>query len=74
MGSGHIPFPLATHLADISVTDGNVGRAGIPFKYVADLPVFECSVETTPFNDKEFDFVYCSHVLEHSSDPRRACN
>lgn len=32
IGSGHIPFPLATHLADISLHDGGVGRAGTPFK------------------------------------------
>ncbi len=73
LGSGHIPFPLATHLADIAVEDGNVGRAGIPFKHVDGLPVYECGVEKTPFADKEFDFVYCSHVLEHTTDPQKAC-
>ncbi len=73
MGSGHIPFPLATHLADISTTDHMVGRAGVPFKHVDGKPVFECSVEKTPFGDKEFDFVYCSHVLEHVTDPEAAC-
>ncbi len=73
LGSGHVPFPLATHLADISLSDGNVGRAGIPFKHVDGLPVYECSVENTPFKDKEFDFVYCSHVLEHTEDPEKAC-
>lgn len=73
MGSGHIPFPLATHLADISITDHLVGRAGVPFKYVEGKPVYECSIEQTPFKDKEFDFVYCSHVLEHVHDPEAAC-
>ena len=73
MGSGHIPFPSATHLADISVTDHHAGRAGIPFKYQGDKPVFECDVERTPFADKEFDFVYCSHVLEHAKNPEAAC-
>lgn len=29
-------------------------------------------VEPTPFRDKESDFVYCSHVLEHSPDPAQA--
>ena len=73
MGSGHIPFPLATHLADISVTDHSVGRAGVPFKHVDGKELYECSVEHTPFADNEFDFVYCSHVLEHASNPENAC-
>ena len=73
MGSGHIPFPKATVLADIALTDDAVGRAGVPFKHVDGKPVYECSVESTPFADKEFDFVYCSHVLEHVDDPEAAC-
>ncbi len=73
LGSGHIPFPLATHLADIAIDDGDVGRAGMPFKHINGLPVYECSVENTPFADKEFDFVYCSHVLEHTTNPQKAC-
>ncbi|GEO82180.1 glycosyltransferase family protein [Pararhodospirillum oryzae] len=73
IGSGHNPFPLATHLADISLTDGTIGRAGVPFRHVAGKPVFEVRVENTGFADKQFDFVYCSHVLEHSDDPAAAC-
>ena len=73
MGSGHIPFPLATHLADITLEDHFAGRAGVPFKYVDSKPVYECNVEKTSFADKEFDFVYCSHVLEHVRDPATAC-
>lgn len=73
MGSGHIPFPLATHLADISTTDHSIGRNSALFKFIENKPVFECSVEITPFEDKEFDFVYCSHVLEHVNSPENAC-
>lgn len=73
IGSGHIPFPLATHLSDITLNDDNYGRAGVPFKHVDGKPVFECNIENMPFGDKEFDFVYCSHVLEHSQDPEKAC-
>jgi len=73
IGSGHEPFPYATHLGDIALTDDQYGRHGVPFKYVAGKPVFECNVEDMPFGNKEFDFIYCSHVLEHTIDPERAC-
>lgn len=73
IGSGNIPFPFATHLADLAVTDDLYGRAGVPFKYLDGKPVYECDVENMPFQDKEFDFVYCSHVLEHTHNPEKAC-
>jgi ubiquinone/menaquinone biosynthesis C-methylase UbiE len=73
IGSGHLPFPMATHLADFATEDGHYGRAGAPFKFVQGKPVYNCSVEEMPFMDGAFDFVYCSHVLEHVSDPIKAC-
>ena len=73
IGSGHLPFPMATHLADCATEDGDYGRAGAPFKYVEGKPVYNCSVEEMPFEDDAFDFAYCSHVLEHVSDPIKAC-
>ncbi len=73
VGSGHKPFPFATHLSDISTSDDKYGRAGVPFKYVEGKPVFEFNVEKIPFENKEFDFVYCSHVLEHVENPEKAC-
>ncbi|GEM_PF-1227785 len=73
VGSGHLPFPFATHLTDITLENHQYGRAGIPFKHVAGKPVFECNIEHLPFGDQEFDFVYCSHVLEHADNPEKAC-
>lgn len=73
IGSGNIPFPFATHLADLAIKDDTYGRAGVPFKYLDGKPVYECDVENMPFSDKEFDFVYCSHVLEHTHNPEKAC-
>ncbi|HEY2901936.1 MAG TPA: class I SAM-dependent methyltransferase [Polyangia bacterium] len=73
IGSGNIPLSFATHLADLAVDDDSYGRAGSPFKHIAGKPVFNCPVERMPFADKEFDFVYCSHVLEHVDDPDQAC-
>ena len=38
-----------------------------------DRPFYEINIESMPFEDKRFDFVYCSHVLEHVNDPIAAC-
>ncbi|HET6437338.1 MAG TPA: TylF/MycF/NovP-related O-methyltransferase [Anaeromyxobacter sp.] len=73
IGSGHLPFPLATHLADVALEDHRRGRAGVPFRAIEGKPVFQCSVEKMPFADHQFDFVYCSHVLEHTESPEDAC-
>jgi ubiquinone/menaquinone biosynthesis C-methylase UbiE len=73
IGSGHIPFPFATDLADISLSDNLVGRAGIPFQGLGHCRVHECDVSKMPFEDKAFDFIYCSHVLEHVIFPDVAC-
>jgi hypothetical protein len=71
VGSGNVPFPLATHLADLAPHDNHYGRAGAPFKHVQGKPVHICDIEKMDcFADKEFDFVYCSHVLEHVRNPR----
>jgi SAM-dependent methyltransferase len=71
VGCGGMPFAYATHLADLSLTDHS-GRFGLPVP-IGERPVYECSVEEMPFEDGEFDFVYCSHVLEHVGDPAAAC-
>ncbi len=70
LGSGGYPFPYATHLADLY--EGETGHRAEPL--VKDgRPFRVVNIESTPYDDKEFDFVYCSHVLEHVSDPARAC-
>ena len=60
-------------MADISIDNDFVGRAGVPFKKVDGKPVYEINIENMPFESKEFDFVYCSHVLEHVDNPELAC-
>lgn len=70
VGSGGYPFPLATHLVDM-YPDGTSHRTE---KLVLDGKKFTiANVEKLPFNDKEFDFSYCSHLLEHVNDPMKAC-
>jgi len=71
IGSGAYPFPYATHLADL-YEEGTTHRAEPLLK--TGLPFQTCDIERLPYKDKEFDFVYCSHVLEHVKDPARACD
>lgn len=71
LGSGHNPFPLATHLVDLYAED-DAHRGGI--KLIKDnRPFLIADIEDLPFHDKEFDFCYCSHVLEHANNPVKAC-
>ncbi|MCB0320325.1 MAG: methyltransferase domain-containing protein, partial [Bdellovibrionales bacterium] len=74
IGSGQHPFPFATDLGDIAIDDNSYGRAGADFTRLAGRQVHECDVEGTNFSDKEFGFTFCSHVLEHTRDPQKACN
>jgi 2-polyprenyl-3-methyl-5-hydroxy-6-metoxy-1,4-benzoquinol methylase len=70
IGSGGDPFPMATHLADLY--EGETTHR--TDRLVRDhRPLVICDIEETPFRDKEYDFVYCSHVLEHVNDPGKAC-
>lgn len=33
-----------------------------------------CPMEKMPFKDKEFDYARCHHVIEHTTDPDKACS
>jgi len=71
IGSGSDPFPLATYLADF-YEEKTSHRTG---KLVKDeRPFVKCSVENMSFKNKDFDFVYCSHILEHVQNPAKACD
>lgn len=70
IGSGGDPFPHATLLADRYIE---------PTKHRTDLfrrdgkPLVICDIEQLPFRDGVFEFVMCSHVLEHVENPIMAC-
>lgn len=70
LGSGGEPFPYATHLVDLY--PGETQHRYNPLK--TDGKIFvEANIEHLPFTEKEFDYVYCSHVLEHVESPKQAC-
>ncbi len=72
IGAGQDPFPLATHLSDKFPSD-NSHRSGRPM--ISDSRIFlQADIENMPeIEDKYFDFVYCSHLIEHVNDPVLAC-
>ena len=70
VGPGGNPFPHATHLAELYL--GGTSHRFEVFKS-GGLPVQVCDIGRLPYRDGAFDFVYCSHVLEHVTDPASAC-
>jgi len=68
VGSGDGPAPAADVLCDRFVGDDTERTAPIRL----DRPFVSGDVEHLPFKDGAFDFVYCSHLLEHTQDPSRA--
>jgi hypothetical protein len=58
IGPGAIPFSKATHFVD------RFPGIDLPNYFVADV-----AHDPLPFTPKEFDFVYCRHVVEDLSDP-----
>lgn len=72
VGCGGYPFPLANIYADL-YTGKTIHRTE-KLQKVAGKDVIVCDVEKMPFKDKEIDYVYCSHVLEHVNDPAKACD
>lgn len=69
VGSGGWPFRQATHLAD-KYLDRTTHRAEAIVR--DQRPFFEVDLEKLPFADKAYDFVFCSHVLEHIDNPGAA--
>jgi SAM-dependent methyltransferase len=72
VGGGFYPFRRADVITDVSFSDTS-NRNGAQMLFSEGRRYVECPAERLPFRDREFDFVFCSHVLEHTSDPEAAC-
>lgn len=69
VGSGQNPNLRADVLCDYFVTDHSERACGgVP---VVDRPLVVADAERLPFRDGAFDFVVCSHLLEHVRRPER---
>ncbi|MGF1578534.1 MAG: methyltransferase domain-containing protein [Gemmataceae bacterium] len=68
IGAGNFAAPRANVIADF-YPDNQFHRSG---QILEDRPLVVCSVERLPFLEKAFDFVICSHVLEHVDRPTQA--
>lgn len=68
IGSGNNPNPRSDILCDRYMQD-NSERAGA-FAIVIDRPFVVADGYRLPFADKTFDYVICSHILEHMDDPK----
>jgi SAM-dependent methyltransferase len=71
VGCGHTPFPYANILIDKNISDC---KERFGFAIPNDCrTIIEADVEIQlPLSNKEVDFLYCSHTLEHCEEPIRA--
>jgi uncharacterized protein YbaR (Trm112 family)/SAM-dependent methyltransferase len=70
IGGGDGPFPRAQVLCEKFI-DGNVERVD-QMRVGKDQFLVIGDIHELPFRDGAFDFVHCSHVLEHTHDPSLA--
>lgn len=67
IGSGERPFIRADILVDKFIKD-DTEREG---KLMKDRPLVCSDIENLPFKDKSFDYIYCSHIVEHMKTPEK---
>src|SRR3989338_3062409 len=68
VGSGDKPFWRADVIVDKYLQDDQQRHSGAVVNDKRKIFI-EGDVERLPFKDKVFDFVFCSHLLEHVENP-----
>jgi len=71
VGSGDKPFWRADVIVDKYLEDDQQRHSGA-IVYDKRKLFVKADVENLPFKDKVFDFVFCSHLLEHVENPDKA--
>lgn len=72
VGGGDKPFSEADRIVDAEL-GSSPHRDGRVVPEQADDRYVKADIHSLPFEDKSFHFVFCSHVLEHVTDPEVAC-
>ena len=67
VGCGHNPYKQADVVCDL-FKDSNIHRGKHDLKTL-NKPFILCDAQYLPFRDKKFQFVNCTHVLEHVANP-----
>ena len=69
IGGGNQPFVHATHVLDDIGTDFETQRHGFGLHIGINQTLIRGTTEKLPeFADNYFDFIHCSHLLEHVSN------
>jgi len=71
VGSGDNPNIRADVLCDL-YPQSNRERSGKQEIWLDERPFIVCDIQKLPFQNKVFDYVICSHLLEHVEDPEQA--
>ncbi len=80
VGGGALPFPCADWVLDLLPTSvaacwaGTVDPAAVRFGPRQWVKRDVCARDPWPFQDHQFDFVVCSHLLEGVRDPVWVCS
>jgi SAM-dependent methyltransferase len=77
VGCGHFPSRFANVAMDRAANDDDEQRGGLTLSSEkAGIKFFDVDLNhfPYPFSDNEFDYLICTHVLEHLDDPVRACS
>ncbi len=70
VGCGAYPFPYATLLVDLHTEKSKHRNEDLKTDGKSFLIA---DISHLPFKNKSYDFVFCSHVLEHVDNPKHAC-